>query len=77
MPLQSLQPHPCCCLNVPVGGQVSTLPAPAACRLQSKPNRCVGPVPVAKDIPEGAAPDMPTVTDALRNGMSFYESLQV
>lgn len=34
-------------------------------------------MPVSKALPEGAAPGLSTVTDVLRNGMSFYESLQV
>ncbi len=46
-------------------------------RLQCKSNRRVQATPVAKDTPEGSGPELATVTGALRNGMSFYESLQV
>ncbi|GAB4817280.1 hypothetical protein N2152v2_004326 [Parachlorella kessleri] len=45
-------------------------------RLQCKSNRRVQATPVAKDTPEGSGPELATVTGALRNGMSFYESLQ-
>lgn len=35
-----------------------------------------GPFPVDRSTPEGAAPSELTVHAALRNGASFYESLQ-
>ena len=36
----------------------------------------MGPIPVDKSTPAGAAPSGPAVEGAMRNGLSFYESLQ-
>ncbi len=48
------------------------------CRLQCEGRRKLGPFPVdAAGLPAKAPPQADAVTAALRNGMSFYESLQV
>lgn len=48
------------------------------CRLQCEGRRTAGPFPVDKaPLKAGAAPKGDTVTAALRNGISFYEGLQV
>lgn len=46
------------------------------CRIQTADRRTSGPFPVDKSIPKGAAPSDPTILSALRNGISFYETLQ-
>lgn len=51
---------------------------PSFCRLQCEGRRKLGPFPVdAAGLPANTPPPADAVTAALRNGMSFYEALQV